>query len=92
MSAEYVRAVRAPDTTFKACGFRGCTSFASHVLRIGRVDSCFVCAQCAAVGVKANVDLSGDAKVFAKAAEQLLGTGFASAPVGMPLLPSMRRA
>jgi len=51
---EYVRVERAPDTTFKTCGFRGCTSFASHVLRAGDAALCFCCAQCAAVGVKAH--------------------------------------
>ena len=54
MSRPYVRAKRAPDTTFRACGFRGCTSFASHVLRAGDAALCLCCAQCAAVGVKAH--------------------------------------
>jgi hypothetical protein len=51
---EYVRVERAPDTTFRACGFRGCTSFASHVLIAGGVRLCFCCAQCAAFGVAAS--------------------------------------
>ena len=87
----YVRAVRAPDTTFRACGFRGCTSFASHVLWAGDAALCHCCAQCAAVGVRENTDLNGDAKVFAKTAEHVLASGFASAPSGA-LLQSMRKA
>jgi hypothetical protein len=58
---DYVRAVRAPDTTFRACGFRGCTSFASHVLIAGNSALCFCCSQCAAVGVKEH---SGIVKTF----------------------------
>jgi Na+-translocating ferredoxin:NAD+ oxidoreductase RNF subunit RnfB len=49
---DYVRAVRAPDTTFRACGFRGCTSFASHVLYAGSEALCFCCGQCAAAALR----------------------------------------
>lgn len=66
MSIEYVRVDRAPDSTFKTCGFRGCTSFASHVLRAGDVALCFCCAQCAAVGVKASRDLIQRSAAFRK--------------------------
>jgi hypothetical protein len=66
MSIEYVRVERAPDSTFKTCGFRGCTSFASHVLRAGDVVLCFCCAQCAAVGVKASRDLIQQSDAFRK--------------------------
>jgi hypothetical protein len=54
VSAEYVRAVRAPDTTFRACGFRGCTSFASHVLYAGSEALCFCCGQCAAAALNSS--------------------------------------
>lgn len=57
MTTEYVRAVRAPDTTFKTCGFRGCTSFASHVLYAGNAALCFVCGQCAAHALHSNRDV-----------------------------------
>lgn len=86
----YVRASRAPDTTFR-CGFRGCTSFASHVLIAGHEELCRCCAQCAAVGVRAHRE-SADGKVFAVAGERLLVTGFQSAPSGVSTLLWMRKA
>jgi len=66
VSAEYVRVERAPHTTFKTCGFRGCTSFASHVLRARGEQLCFCCAQCAAVGVRASCDLIQQSPAFRK--------------------------
>ena len=49
-----VYAARVPDSTFRTCGFSGCTSFASHVLCADDDALCFVCAQCAVVGVRAH--------------------------------------
>ena len=51
----FVSAERVVGTDFRTCGFRGCTSFASHVLCVDGEAQVFCCAQCAAVGVRGHL-------------------------------------
>lgn len=51
-----MRVVRTIDRSFRLCGFRGCTMFASFVMCAGGEPQCVCCAQCAAVGVRGQRD------------------------------------